>query len=56
MPTDKWALLGEAAKKTARAIDEWSRIYAEIFDELAARGRFDEDGGELSDDDWADSQ
>ena len=25
---------------------------AELFDELAERGRFDEHGGELSDDDW----
>ena len=32
------------------------KITADIFDELAERGRFDEDGGELSDEDWADSQ
>lgn len=29
---------------------------ADIFDGLAERGRFDEEGGELSDEDWADSQ
>ena len=29
---------------------------ADIFDDLAQRGRFNEDGGELSDDDWANSQ
>ena len=56
MPTDKWALLDEATKKTARAIDEWSRAYANLLNELAEHGRFDEVGGELSDEDWADSQ
>ena len=29
---------------------------ADLFNELAQRGRFDKDGGELSDEDWADSQ
>ena len=36
--------------------EETSRALADIFDELAERGRFDEDGGYLSDEDWADSQ
>ena len=36
--------------------EEQSRIQANIFDELAERGRFDEHGGYLSDEDWADSQ
>ena len=30
--------------------------YAAINDELTKRGRFDEQGGYLSDEDWADSQ
>ena len=28
----------------------------DAFDDLANHGRFDEEGGELSDQDWADSQ
>ena len=52
---DDWKL-GDAASNAAKAIDEWSRAVAEIYDELAERGRFDEDGGYLSDEDWADSQ
>ena len=43
-------------------IRKWSRIsdsheaIADIFDDLANHGKFDEEGGELSDQDWADSQ
>ena len=37
---------------------EWDRdpepATANLFDDLAEHGRFDEDGGELSDQDWAD--
>ncbi len=36
--------------------EEQSHIQADIFQELAERGRFDEEGGYLSDEDWADSQ
>ena len=32
------------------------KITADLFQELTDHGRFDEDGGELSDEDWADSQ
>ncbi len=30
--------------------------YGDILNDLAERGKFDEAGGELSEDDWADSQ
>ena len=36
--------------------EETSRAQADIFDELAERGKSDETGSELSDEDWADSQ
>ena len=32
------------------------KITADLFQELADHGRFDEAGGYLSDEDWADSQ
>ncbi len=34
--------------------EEQSRIIANMFEDLAKRGRFDEEGGELSDEDWND--
>ena len=36
--------------------EETSLAQADAFDDLANHGRFDEDGGELSDEDWANSQ
>ena len=35
--------------------EETSRTQADTFEKLAERGRFDEEGGELSGEDWADS-
>ena len=40
----------------AGTIPDSYKTTADLFQELAERGRFDEDGGELSDEDWADSQ
>ena len=44
-------------------MDEFERLptemdptIADVFEELAKRGKFDETGSELSEDDWADSQ
>ena len=49
--------LFEAVKEL---LEEWtchdSPATADIFDDQANHGRFDEEGGELSDQDWADSQ
>ena len=36
--------------------EETSRAMADLYEELAEHGIFDERGGELSDEDWADSQ
>ena len=36
--------------------EETSRAIADIFDELANHGRFDNEGGELSQDDWDDAR
>ena len=40
----------------SRELSDTEVAYADINDDLAKYGRFDEDGGELSDEDWADSQ
>ena len=35
---------------------EMDPTIADVFEELARHGRFDENSSELSEDDWADSQ
>ena len=43
-------------KDPLHTLSDTKVAYADVFQELAEHGRFDEDGGELSDEDWADSQ